>query len=114
MAAIRDDGSARCRRSCDVFLACLVLALCLPLLAAVALAIKADSRGPVLRRWVRIRRNGQWIQPLEFRIAARRGSRVRRMQKCLRAARIDTLPQVIDVARGDLTFLGLDRPGFLL
>jgi lipopolysaccharide/colanic/teichoic acid biosynthesis glycosyltransferase len=46
----------------DVLLACLVIGLSLPLMAAVAFVIKADSCSPVLSRRIRICRNGRWIQ----------------------------------------------------
>jgi lipopolysaccharide/colanic/teichoic acid biosynthesis glycosyltransferase len=113
MAVIRDPGGIRCCRMCDVLIACLAVALFLPLMTAVAFAIKADSGGPVLSRRVRICRNGRWIQTFEFRVTASRGSEATWVHRFLRDTRIDTLPEVIDVLRGDLTFIGHDRPGFV-
>src|SRR4051794_21796325 len=114
MTAIRDTGSIRGCRIFDILLACLVVGLSLPLMAVVAFVIKADSRGPVLSRRVRIRRNGRWIQTSEFRTTEYRSRRVTRLHRFLRMTRIDTLPQAMDVLRGDLTFVGSDRPGFLI
>ncbi len=113
MAVIRDSGGLRCRRICDVVIACLAIAFLLPLIGAIALAIKNDGSGPVLRRRLRIRRDGRWIRTFEFCITADRDREMMRLQHFLRRTRIDTLPQVMDVLRGDLTFIGNDRPGFL-
>ena len=112
MTAIR-DGGGRCRRVCDVLMACFVIALCLPLMTIVALAIKAGGSGPVLRRRVRVCRSGRWIQAFEFRIAANYDRETIRLHRFLRTTRIDTLPQAINVLRGELTFIGTDRPAFL-
>jgi lipopolysaccharide/colanic/teichoic acid biosynthesis glycosyltransferase len=113
LAAIRDIGNTRCRRLCDVFIACLMIALFLPLMAVAALAIKADGGGPALNRQVRICRSGRWVQTFGFRTAATPGRGIIQVHRFLRCTRIDTLPQTINVLRGDLTFIGNDRPGFL-
>jgi lipopolysaccharide/colanic/teichoic acid biosynthesis glycosyltransferase len=113
MVPIRDIGGVRCCRGLDAFLGCFAIGFFLPLLATVALVIKAAGNGPVLRRRVRVCRNGRWIRTFEFRVAANRGPGVPRVDRFLRRARIDTLPQIFNVVRGELTFIGTDRPGFL-
>lgn len=113
MPATRDSGATRCRRVCDIFIAFFAIAFFMPVMAAVALAIRIDRSGPVLRRRVRICRSGRWIQTLEFHTAADHGREATRVHRFVRLTRIDMLPQTIDVLRGDLTFLGSDRPGFL-
>jgi lipopolysaccharide/colanic/teichoic acid biosynthesis glycosyltransferase len=113
MAAIRNIGGMRCCRVLDAFLGCFAIGFLLPLLAAVALFIRAEGDGPVLRRRVRVCRNGRWIRTFEFRTTANPGRGVVRVHRLLRRARIDTLPQILNVVRGELTFIGNDRPGFL-
>ena len=113
MATIQEHGRTRGRRVCDLLLACLAMAFFLPLLAAVALAIRADGSGPALCRRLCIRRDGRWVQTFAFRIAAGRGRWMARARPFLYRTRIDLLPQTIDVLRGRLTFIGDDRPGFL-
>ncbi len=113
MAAIRDIGSIRYCRIGDLSIACIVIALVLPLITAIALAIKADSCGPVLSRRARICRSGRWIHVFKFRTTANCSREVTRVHQFLRWTRIDTVPEVINVLRGDLTFIGNDRPGFL-
>jgi undecaprenyl-phosphate galactose phosphotransferase/putative colanic acid biosynthesis UDP-glucose lipid carrier transferase len=105
MIAIRNIGSARAFRVVDVLLACLVIAFFLPLMAMVALALRADGSGPVLSRRVRICRNGQWIQTFAFRTAANRRRGMTCVHRFIRWTRIDTLPQAINVLRGDLRFI---------
>jgi lipopolysaccharide/colanic/teichoic acid biosynthesis glycosyltransferase len=114
MAGNPDMGSIGSCRICDVLIAGVVIALSLPLAAAVALAIKADSCGPVLSRRVRICSNGRWVHTFKFRTAANYNRGVTRVHQFLRWTRIDTLPEVISVLGGDLTFTGTDRPGFLV
>ncbi|MGD9614599.1 MAG: sugar transferase [Alphaproteobacteria bacterium] len=113
MIGNHDSGTGRYGRLCDILLACFAIIFLVPLMAAVALAIKADGSGPVLRRRTRICRSGRWIQAFEFRTAAYRSREMTRVHRFLRRTRIDTLPQAINVLRGDLTFIGIDRPAFL-
>jgi lipopolysaccharide/colanic/teichoic acid biosynthesis glycosyltransferase len=113
MVANQDTSTSRYGRFCDILIARSVIAFLMPLMAAVALAIKADGSGPVLRRRTRICRSGRWIQIFEFRTAARHDREPTRMHRFLGRTRIDTLPQAINVLRGDLTFIGPDRPCFL-
>ena len=113
MVAIRNLGGMRCCRVFDALLACLAVGFFLPLMTAVAVAIRVNSGGPVLRRRVRVCRNGRWIETLEFRATAKPSRKARTVHRFLRRTRIDTLPQVINVLRGELTFIGNDRPGFL-
>src|SRR3954462_6255669 len=113
MTAIQDMGSIRGCRIFDILLACLVIGLSLPLMAVVAFVIKTDRSGPILSRRIRICRNGRWIQTSEFRTTEAHSRRMRRVHRFLRVTRIDKLPQAVGVLRGDLTFAGSDRPGFL-
>jgi lipopolysaccharide/colanic/teichoic acid biosynthesis glycosyltransferase len=114
MAVTRDSFSLRHCRFCDILIACVAIAFCLPLLASIALVIKADGSGPVLCRRLHICRDGRWIHTFAFRITANRSRWMHRVQPVLRRTRIEMLPQTIDVLRGNLTFIGRDRPGFLM
>ena len=113
MAAIRNLGGMRCRRVFDALLASAAIGLFLPLMTAVAVVLKIDGGGPVLRRRLRICRNGRWVRALEFRMSAKPGRAAQCVHRFLRRTRIDTLPQLINVLRGELTFIGNDRPAFL-
>jgi polysaccharide biosynthesis protein PslA len=113
MVAIRNLGGMRCCRIFDAPLACFAIVFFLPLMAAVAVTIKADSAGPVLHRRHRVCRHGRWLQALEFRTAAQPSREATRVHRFLCRTRIDTLPQLTNVLWGELTFIGNDRPGFL-
>jgi lipopolysaccharide/colanic/teichoic acid biosynthesis glycosyltransferase len=101
----------------EVFLAGLLLLVLSPLLAAVALVILATSGRPVLFGQTRVGMGGAAIRVLKFRTmevgAERDGSltigrdaRVTRVGRFLRAHRLDELPQLINVVRGDMGLIG--------
>jgi lipopolysaccharide/colanic/teichoic acid biosynthesis glycosyltransferase len=117
------------KRVLDVTGALVGLVLCLPLLAAVAVAVKATSRGPVLfRQW----RSGQGGRPFliyKFRTMVddaevrkqdllalnerdgpafkiKNDPRVTRVGRLLRAASLDELPQLWNVLKGDMSLVG--------
>lgn len=106
------------KRAFDLLAASVGLVLLAPLLAAIALAIRLDSRGPVLFRQQRIGRHGVPFAIHKFRTmvadAAERGpaltigadARITRVGRFLRARRLDELPQLIDVFKGDMSLVG--------
>jgi lipopolysaccharide/colanic/teichoic acid biosynthesis glycosyltransferase len=106
------------KRLFDVATALLGLVLLSPLLVVVAVWIKLDSPGPVLFRQERIGRNGVPFRIHKFRTmqAAAEGTgpaltvgadpRITRAGAFLRRTKIDELPQLIDVLRGDMSIVG--------
>jgi Undecaprenyl-phosphate glucose phosphotransferase len=105
------------KRAFDIFAAALGLALLSPLLALVAIAIKLDSRGPVLFRQMRHGYNDEPIRVFKFRSMASRPDasfqqatkndpRVTRVGRLLRRTNLDELPQLINVLRGDMSIVG--------
>lgn len=96
-------------------LAAAVLMMLAPLLVLVALAIRLDSRGPILSRQDRTGRNGCVFQVLKFRStttdavlaqATRHDARVTAVGHWLRRTSIDELPQLINVLRGEMILIG--------
>ena len=117
---------AAARRIFDLLLAFSIsvpFAILLPLLA---LAIKLDSRGPVFLVQRRIGENGRVFELLKLRtmaanaeasgaqFASRRDPRVTRVGRLLRATRLDEFPQLLNIVRGDMSFIGPrpERPEF--
>jgi len=101
------------RRLGDVAIACILLAITLPLMIIVALAIKWESPGPVLDRRSCIGCNGRRFQMLKFRTAVHDpehatpawAQRTTGVGQFLRYTRIDVLPQLINVLRGEMTLI---------
>lgn len=102
----------------DIFFSLAGLIVLAPLFAAVALLIRLDSRGPVFFRQVRTGRHFLPFRIYKFRTmtlgAEARGARItvsgdRRVTgvgRILRKYKIDELPQLINVLRGDMSFVG--------
>jgi lipopolysaccharide/colanic/teichoic acid biosynthesis glycosyltransferase len=106
-------------RTADVALAGVGLVLASPLLAAAALAVKLEDRGPVLYRQTRVGKDGRDFEVLKLRSmvvgAERRGlgyavdrgdARITRVGRILRRTSIDELPQLWNVVRGDMSVIG--------
>ena len=106
-------------RAADIAVAGLGLALTSPLLAAAALAIKLEDRGPVLYRQTRVGKDGADFDVLKLRSmvvdAERQGAgfavdrgdaRITRVGRILRRTSIDELPQLWNVVRGDMSVIG--------
>jgi Undecaprenyl-phosphate glucose phosphotransferase len=104
----------------DRVMGSVLLLLALPVMAVAALAIKLDTRGPVLFRQKRYGFNNEMIEVLKFRsmhveqldptarrLVTRDDPRVTRVGRFLRRTSIDELPQLINVVfRGDLSLVG--------
>jgi sugar transferase (PEP-CTERM system associated) len=116
------------KRTLDICFGVVGFTLSLPIMLAVALAVKLDSRGPALYRQVRVGWKGREFEILKFRSmrtdaeekngaqwAAVNDPRVTRAGKYLRKFRLDELPQFLNVIRGDMSFVGPrpERPGFV-
>jgi exopolysaccharide biosynthesis polyprenyl glycosylphosphotransferase len=115
------------KRFADLMLATIGLVLTLPLMALIAVAIKLDSRGPVLFRQRRVGQNGRIFVLNKFRSmaidaeqagavwAVRNDPRVTRVGRWLRLTRLDELPQFFNVLIGHMSFVGPrpERPEFV-
>jgi lipopolysaccharide/colanic/teichoic acid biosynthesis glycosyltransferase len=110
------ERSDLAKRLIDVFGAGLLLFLTLPLLLICALAIKLDSRGPVLYRASRVGRGGRPLGMLKFRkmhvdatgpaLTAPDDDRFTRVGRVLAATKVDELPQLLNVLRGEMSLVG--------
>ncbi|HKY32787.1 MAG TPA: sugar transferase [Candidatus Polarisedimenticolia bacterium] len=115
------------KRLMDVILASAALVLLAPLAAALALLIKATSRGPVLYRQERVGLDKRPYQLLKFRTmrvdaeegtprwATRDDDRVTPIGRFLRRTRLDEIPQFVNVLRGEMSVIGPrpERPYFV-
>jgi sugar transferase (PEP-CTERM system associated) len=104
------------------------LVLCGPIMLLVAIAIKLDSRGPVLYRQTRTGKNGAPFEIMKFRSmrtdaesssgpvwAQKEDPRITRVGRFLRKVRLDELPQFLNVLYGQMGFVGPrpERPHFV-
>jgi lipopolysaccharide/colanic/teichoic acid biosynthesis glycosyltransferase len=106
------------KRSLDLLVATIGLLLLWPLFAGIALLIKLDSKGPVFFRQERIGQGLRKFMILKFRTmvddAALKGrqittsgdSRITRVGHVLRKTKMDELPQLINVLRGEMSLVG--------
>jgi lipopolysaccharide/colanic/teichoic acid biosynthesis glycosyltransferase len=103
------------RRLGDFVVACSLIAFTLPLIAIVAIAIKCDSPGPVFERQQCVGIGGRRFDALSFRttlhavedadLAWHRASQTTRVGPYLRYTRIDALPQLFNVLRGEMSII---------
>ena len=97
----------------------LLLVLCLPVMLLVAIAIRLDSPGPVVFQQKRVGKRGKTFTLYKFRSmydgidvgenhppAAKGDDRVTRLGGLLRRTRLDELPQLYNIMRGDMHFVG--------
>lgn len=116
------------KRSFDIAMSLLVLALTLPLMAATALLVGLEDGFPILYRQDRVGQGGQHFRLLKFRSmrrdaerdgvprwAQKNDDRVTRVGRFIRKVRLDELPQLWNVVRGDMSFVGPrpERPFFV-
>ena len=115
------------KRVMDILVSALMLIATLPIIAVAAAAIFLESGGPVLYRQERVGRRGCVFTLLKFRSmrqdaeangavwALKNDMRVTRIGNFMRRARIDELPQLINVLKGDMSFVGPrpERPQFV-
>lgn len=115
------------KRTADIVLAIVILAVTIIIGPFIALAIRLDSRGPALFRQRRVGKDGALFKIIKFRTmredaepegaqwATRDDDRVTRVGRVLRLTRLDELPQVWNVFRGEMSFIGPrpERPEFV-
>jgi len=118
--------AAFCRAG-DILLSLALLLFTLPLMLLTALLIRFDSPGPVFYRQQRVGLRGRLFTLFKFRSmcvnaeargpvwAASRDPRVTRVGTVIRLTRIDELPQLVNVLRGEMSLIGPrpERPHFV-
>ena len=116
------------KRTLDLALSIIGVLLGAPLMALTALAVKLDSRGPALYSQERVGENGRVFTVFKFRSmrtdaeqagrpiwAKDQDDRITRVGRFIRKTRLDELPQLWNVMRGDMSFVGPrpERPFFV-
>jgi exopolysaccharide biosynthesis polyprenyl glycosylphosphotransferase len=107
------------KRFVDILLSLLAMIIASPVMLLVALAIKIEDGGPVFYRQDRVTLNGKVFSILKFRSmivdaekngksqpATGRDPRITKVGNLIRATRIDELPQIINILKGDMSIVG--------
>ena len=116
------------KRTIDILVSLTMLILLSPVLLITALLVKLDSPGPIFYRQVRVTKNSRPFNILKFRsmtqeaelnsgpvLATSDDARITRVGRFIRSSRIDELPQLINVLKGDMSLVGPrpERPFFV-
>ena len=106
------------KRLMDIFVSAVLLIITSPIMFIIALAIKLNDSGPVFFRQSRVTQNGKIFNILKFRsmvegadqigsnTTAANDQRITRIGRVIRPCRIDELPQLINVLKGDMSMVG--------
>lgn len=107
------------KRSIDIICSLILLVLASPIMLLTAIAIKLYDGGPVLYKQVRCTRDMREFKIMKFRsmrtdaekdgvarLAQKGDSRITPIGKFIRTCRIDELPQLVNILRGDMSFIG--------
>jgi len=106
------------KRAFDVLVSAVALIVLSPLLILLAGAVRLTSRGTALYRARRVGRNGQSFELFKFRsmvadadkhgpgITTRADARITPLGRVLRRSKLDELPQLLNVLRGEMSFVG--------
>lgn len=107
------------KRSIDILGAVVLLAGLTPVVALVAVAVKCSSPGPVLIRQKRVTQGGKEFTLFKFRsmqadaeastgavLATAQDNRITPLGRFLRKTRLDELPQLVNVLRGEMSLIG--------
>ena len=107
------------KRAIDLICSLLLILFTLPIWLITAIAIKAYDKGPILYKQIRCTQGGKEFQILKFRsmrvdaekdgvarLATKNDSRITPIGKFIRAVRIDELPQLFNILKGEMSFIG--------
>jgi lipopolysaccharide/colanic/teichoic acid biosynthesis glycosyltransferase len=106
------------KRALDLLISLLGLVLLSPLLLLLAMWVKLDSRGPVLYRGTRVGKGGRTFEMYKFRtmvleadrlgpaVSFKDDPRITRAGRFLRGTKLDELPQLLNVLKGEMSLVG--------
>lgn len=107
------------KRAVDIICSLLGIILLSPIMAVTAIAIRAYDKGPAFYKQIRLTRGGKKFEIYKFRsmrvnaesdgvarLASDNDDRITPVGKIIRACRLDELPQLINILKGDMTIVG--------
>lgn len=111
-------SSLLAKRTFDIVVAFITFIILSPIFIVLSLAIKIDSKGPVMFRQIRVTQYGKRFRIFKFRtmvnnadkigtqVTTKNDARVTRVGKLLRKLRLDEIPQLLNIILGDMSFVG--------
>lgn len=102
------------KRVLDFLFALLLLIILLPIFLIVSIAIKLDSKGPVLFKQLRSGKNGKEFMMYKFRSMSanndvhdfKKENQMTKVGKFIRKTSLDEIPQLINIIKGEMSFIG--------
>lgn len=106
------------KRIFDIIVAVLMCIIFSPIFIIISIAIKIDSKGPIMFRQVRVTQYGKQFRIFKFRtmvnnaekigaqVTTKNDSRITKVGKFIRKCRLDEIPQLFNIISGDMTFVG--------
>lgn len=128
MPELMPDWEKSMKRIIDIIMSLILLVVSLPVTIATAVAIKVESKGPVFYRQERMGLNGKVFRIIKFRsmmqdaekksgpVWSTKGDpRITAVGRFIRRVRIDEIPQIINIFKGEMSFVGPrpERPFFV-
>ncbi|MEW6702552.1 MAG: sugar transferase, partial [Bacteroidota bacterium] len=128
MPELMPEWEKKIKRLLDIILSFMLIIITSPVTILAALAIRLDSKGPIFYKQKRMGMNGKIFKMVKFRTmiadaekhtgpvwSSKDDPRITRAGKFIRKARIDEIPQVLNVLKGDMSFVGPrpERPFFV-
>lgn len=107
------------KRTIDIICSLVGIIILSPVMAVTAIAIRAYDKGPAFYKQIRLTKNGRKFEILKFRsmrvnaesdgvarLAGENDDRITPVGKIIRACRLDELPQLFNILKGDMTIVG--------
>jgi exopolysaccharide biosynthesis polyprenyl glycosylphosphotransferase len=119
MPELMPEWEKKLKRLMDIIVSLLILLLSVPITILTSIAIKIDSKGPIFFKQERLGQNGKPFKVFKFRSmindaekltgpvwSQKNDPRVTRMGRFVRRARIDEIPQMFNVLKGEMSLVG--------
>lgn len=118
LALKRKTASLIIKRVFDIIVSLILLILMSPVFLVISIMIKTDSKGPVMFRQVRVTQYGKTFRIFKFRtmvtdaeklgtqVTVDNDSRITKTGNRLRKCRLDEIPQLLNILKGEMSFVG--------
>ena len=114
----RKKSGLAVKRGFDILMSVIAIVLLSPVMLVLAVMIKCDSKGPVIFRQTRVTQYGREFKIWKFRtmvnhadrigsqVTTQNDARITKVGQKLRRCRLDEIPQLFNILKGDMTFVG--------